>query len=458
MKHTKILSLIILLILLISLMPTQIFASNNPIIDMSYTEYRQLDEIIQRISYISHNQRIMKYRILSKWDIYTPSEQERYEDVKEYINYAKDQLSIIDLYKYKSKSAEKINTVLNQYRKDLDNIQNNYNSLYAKDADALIYIGKKTEVSNLINFYQEFKDTKIKLLYDKYIYQNNNRVAIKKIKEGSANEKKEGIEELQNTIAELKKIRDNNDNFKVIRGYAEELIIDYTAIINGKEPDILRHVSADKLRIETLISIAQVNDKAREFGMYSAKFTNFLDFPTKELALEVKSNQLNKMVEVMHTSKVKTPETIKLKNLHYDLVYSIANYKNKKSNGIDEAWQKFFLHYDFLSIYFNDIYTEFGANITPEVVQNEISSFHSNLSFISLNPDKYMNRLTFKPEYKEDITEYRKLAISDGNVLLKFVPYALIFIFLLIAGFIVIKAISANKNRDDYYDNYNDYY
>jgi len=85
---------------------------------------------------------------------------------------------------------------------------------------------------------------------------------------------------------------------------------------------------------------------------------------------------------------------------------------------------------------------------------NEILTINNNLSALTLNPQKYIKDIKYQSEDITDEREYKDLEISSLSALLKFVPYILICLFLLIAGLIIYKILKNRKNRYDYYDDY----
>ena len=151
-------------------------------------------------------------------------------------------------------------------------------------------------------------------------------------------------------------------------------------------------IRSDRYWVEGLIQVGQEFDKMTEYNFYVMKFNKFADFPTVELSKKLKAKELNTFITMLQSVPASSNEIIQLKKKHYDLIYSIANYKNKSqfSKGVEETYSEFFRYYRYLDTYFSAIQQQYGTGFSSSNVIKEIDIYkdsyhvwiHRQMNFI----------------------------------------------------------------------------
>lgn len=424
----------------------------------TYTTYYTIDELMSRILNVSNKHQLKYFQILAKWKTYSVSDQERLEDIKGYIDMATEDCKFILDYSG-TEIGKKFISRYKQYQADLKTLTENFDSFYDDKVIFFNYAMDSEELGTWYDYYVLFKENVLQPFANKYIYNNNVRISVKKVRDGNSEEKKEGINELKNLISTLKSFRDSKDTPNIIKGYCSELIKHYTNIINGKKSDLSKIIRGDRYWVEGLIQVGQEFDKVSEFNFYVLKFNQFADFPTIDLSKKLKAKKLNEFITMLKTVPASSKEIIQLKKKHYDLIYSLANYKNgnELSGTVDEVYPEFFQYYNYLDTYFAAIEEQYGSGYSSSNVTSEIDSYKDRLSCLDSQADEFYTNIKYSPVHVEDTTEYRNLAIKDSKNWTKFILFSLIGVFVIVVGIIIFKAVRGKKADNDY-DDYNDYY
>lgn len=462
-KRNKYFSFVLVFILTIGVFCTSFtsIAYAGNLGDISYTEYREFDELINKIITISNNQRIMQSKICAKWDNYSANDQEKYEDISKYISYTESNIKIFS--GYNSGIANRLKDNSSKYMSDLKVYTGkNYKEFYSNGVVYFDYVMLTSEFKDWYSAYQNYKNGELNTFLKTYVYNNENRVAVKSLSDKNSNNREQGKETLKNTINTLTKIKNDSNTSNIVKGYCSELINHYSNLIAGKKTDISKFAQADKNRLEGLIPIGNVFDEIKEYNPYVLKFNNFSDFPTTELALKLSSKDTNRLIKMLQTVNATTDATIKLKKEHYELIYAITNCKNKKQPNIDKEYQNFFNDYRYLDQYYNSIMKQYGADITSQMVVDEITDYKDKLSCIDKSIPSEYSSIQYKKVSVKDTNEYRQLANSDSNKFLKILPCGIGIIVLGGVVFVIIRVVTNKKSNDyysddDYYNN-NNYY
>lgn len=425
----------------------------------TYTTYYTIDELMSRIINLSNKHQLKYFSILSKWGNYSVSDQERVQDIQGFIDMVIQDYQFISDYT-NTEIGKKIKNRYDQYKEDLKKLTSDYNIFYDKRVIFFNYIMDSQELGAWYDYYVLFKEKILMPFANTYVYNNSVRISVKKVREGNATEKKEGIEELKKLISALKSYRDSKDTPNIIKGYCSELIKHYTNIINGKKSDLSKLIRGDRYWVEGLIQVGQEFDKMAEYNFYVMKFNKFADFPTVELSKKLKAKELNTFITMLQSVPASSNEIIQLKKKHYDLIYSIANYKNKSqfSKGVEETYSEFFRYYRYLDTYFSAIQQQYGTGFSSSNVIKEIDVYKDRLSCLDSQADEFYTNVKYSPISVKDTTEYRNLAIKDSKNWSKVFLYSLIGIFILIACFIIYKVLDSRQENDDYDDYYDNYY
>jgi hypothetical protein len=425
----------------------------------NYTTYYTIDELMSRIINVSNKHQLKYFNILAKWETYSVSDQEQLQDVQGFIDMITQDYQFISDYT-NTEIGKKFKNRYKQYQEDLKKLTTDFNMFYDERVIFFNYAMDSQELGAWYDYYVLFKENTLKPFANKYIYNNNVRISVKKVREENKEEKKEGIEELNKLISTLKSYRDAKDTPNIIKGYCSEMIKHYTNIINGKKSDLSKLIRADRYWVEGLIQVGQEFDKLSEYNFYVMKFNKFADFPTIELAKKLKAKELNNFITMLQTVPATSKEIIQLKKKHYDLIYSISNYKNKNelSKKVEETYPEFFKYYNYLSTYFSAIQKKYGIGFSSSNIIKEIDAYKDKLSCLDSQADEFYTNVKYSPIYVEDTTEYRNLAIKDNKNWSKVFLYSLIGIFAFIVCMIVYKAIGNKKESNDYDDYYDNYY
>ena len=327
----------------------------------NYSTYYTIDELMSRIINMSNKHQLKYFDILAKWEVYSVSDQERLQDVKGFVDMVTQDCQFISDYTG-TEIGKKFRNRYQQYQEDLKNLTSDFNMFYDERVIFFNYAMDSQELGTWYDYYVLFKENVLQPFANTYVYNNSARISVKKVREGNKEEKKEGIEELNKLISTLKSYRDAKDTPNIIKGYCSEVIRNYTNIINGKKSDLSKLIRADRYWVEGLIQVGQEFDKLAEYNFYVMKFNKFADFPTIELTKKLKAKELNNFITMLQTVPATSKEIIQLKKKHYDLIYSIANYKNKSelSEKVEETYPEFFKYYNYLSTYFSAIQNSMG--------------------------------------------------------------------------------------------------
>lgn len=424
----------------------------------SYDTYYTIDELMSRILNVSNKHQLKYFQILAKWQTYSVSDQERLEDIEGYIDMATEDCKFILDYSGIEIGKKFINRY-KQYQSNLKTLTENFDSFYDDRVIFFNYAMDSEKLGTWYDYYVLFKENILQPFANEYIYNNSVRISVKKVREGNSEEKKEGINELKDLISTLKSFRDTKDTPNIIKGYCSELIKHYTNIINGKQSDLSKIIRGDRYWVKGLIQVGQEFDKLSEFNFYVLKFNQFADFPTIDLSKKLKAKKLNEFITMLKTVPASSKEIIQLKKKHYDLIYSLANYKNgnRLSGTVEELYPEFFQYYNYLNTYFTAIQKQYGNGFSSSNVNSEIELYKDRLSCLDSQADEFYTNIKYSSVYVEDTTEYRNLAIKDSKNWTKFILFSLIGIFILMVGIIIFKIVRGKKEDSDY-DDYNDYY
>lgn len=452
--------MIVLFLFLISIPLVEVYATTgNDLLELfgkeTYTTYYTIDELMSRIINLSNKHQLEYLRILAKWETYPVSDQERLQDIQSFIDMAVQDFQFISNYT-STEIGKKFKNQYEQYKEDLKKLTSDFNIFYDERVIFFNYVMDSQELVAWYDYYLLFKQNVLEPFAYEYIYNNNVRVSVKKVREGNKEDKKEGIEELNKLISALKTYRNAKSTPNIIKGYCSELIKHYTNIINGQKSDLSKLIRADRYWVEGLIQVGQEFDKLAEFNFYVMKFNNFADFPTIELAKKLKAKELNTFITMLQTVPASSNEIIQLKKKHYDLIYSIANYKNRNefSKKVEDTYPEFFRYYNYLNTYFSAIQKKYGTGFNSSSVIKEIDAYKDRLSCLDSQPDEFYTSVNYTPVYVKDTTEYRNLAIKDSKDWSKVFLYFLISIFVIVVCFIVYEIIKNKKENYDYYDDY----
>mgnify|MGYP000996431727 CR=1 FL=1 len=425
----------------------------------SYATYHTIDEFMSRTINVSNKHQLKYFSILAKWKTYSVSDQERIQDIQNFVDMVTKDCEFALNYT-NTEIGKKFKNQYLQYQEDLKKLTTNFDMFYDENVIFFNYIMNSKELATWYDYYVLFKENVLMPFANQYVYNNNTRINVKKVREGNKTEKKEGINELNKLISTMKFYRDDKNTPNIIKGYCSEVIKNYTNIINGKKSDLSKLIRGDRYWTEGLIQVGQEFDKISEYNFYIMKFNKFADFPTVELSKNLKAKDLNTFITMLQTVPATSKEVIQLKKKHYDLIYSISNYKNKneQTKKVEEIYSDFFKYYHYLDAYFSTIQKQYGMSFSSNNVIKEIDAYKTKLSCLDTQANEFYTNIKYTPVHIEDTTEYRNLAIKDNKNLGKIFLYSLIGIFAFIVGAVIYKVIKnkkqGNQNDDDYYDNY----
>lgn len=443
-------------ILMFTIFPSNSYADElyNLFGQETFRTYQTIDEISSRMLNVCNKHQLKYFSILSKWEVYSVSDQEMLEDIKEYIDMVVKDLEFILEYKDTEIGKLFIQQFKN-YKSDLTQLEKNPNLFFDNKVIFFNYAMNNSDLAIWYDYYTLFKENTIIPFADQYIYTNNTRINVKKIREGNDKEKQEGKKELKELISILENYRKSNSTPNIIKGYCKEAISHFNRVINGEKSDISSFVKGDRYWVEGLIQVGQEFDKMQEFNFYVMKFSDFSDYPTLELARKLDAEDLNNAITMLQSVPASSREIIELKRKHYDFICSLANEKNQKtiSSSTEKLYVDFVNYYRYLSLYFSKLQEQYGVGFSSNSVVNEIEAYKSRLSCLDTEIDKFYTDISYKPVYVEDTTEYRNLAIANPKNWTKIISRILIGIFTVVFVTVVYKAIK-NRNENEYYDDY----
>lgn len=448
------------------IIPSTQALANNDLLTLfgkeSYTTYHTIDEVMNRTLNVSNKHQLKYFSILAKWKTYSVNDQERVQDVQGYVDMVIEDLQFVLNYT-DTEIGKKFKERFLHYQSDMKKVVKDTNLFYDNSVIFFNYIMDSPELEMWYSYYSQFKNNILVPFSNQYIYNNDVRINIKKIREGNDTERKEGISELKKVIANLKSYQNSKDTPNIMKGYCKEAIKHFNNVIDGKKSDLSKLIRADRYWVEGLIQVGQEFDKIQEYNFYVMKFNQFSDFPTIELSKKLKSKELNQFVTMLQSVPAHSKEVIELKKKHYDLIYAISNYKNKNELPIkiEQAYPDFFKYYHYLDTYFLMVQEQYGINFNSDNVKKEIEAYKTKLSCLDTKFDDFYTNVNYAPVQIEDTTEYRNLAIKDAVNWGKMIPYALIGVFVVVVGVILYKVIASkrqNHRHDDYYDDYYDNY
>ena len=425
----------------------------------SYKTYRTIDELSSRMLSASNKHQLKYFAILSKWETYPVNDQERIQDVSGYVDTAVEDLKFILEYDDTEVGKLFVRQYKN-YEKELKEVKKNPDLFFDNKVIFFNYAMNNPELAAWYDYYTLFKENTLQPFANQYIYTNSTRISVNKVREGNAEEKKEGIRELKELIAILEKYQKSDNTPNILKGYCKEIINHFNRVIEGKDSDISALVKGDRYWLEGLIPVGQEFDKMSEYNFYVIKFNQFADFPTLELSRKLKAKDLNRFITMLQSVPATSQEVIELKKKHYDLIYALANEKNNGDIPVsaEKAYADFIEYHKYMDSYFRKVQQQYGTGFNSEKVVAEIENFKSRLSCLDTKIDDFYTTIAYKPVYVEDTTEYRNLATKDPVEFGKIVPGVIIGLFLLVAGFVVYKVVKNNlQNRDndgDFYDGY----
>lgn len=435
--------------------------------DATYKSASEYNELETRIVSESSKQALDFFQMITKWEIYNATEQEENENIKEYIEKSKKRYSFVN--DYNSDLAKEIKNCYTSFHNLLEQQRSEGIINFVNGCPIFIDFLEKNISETQGNFLSFKKDGLTKFL-DTFIYTNDNKIAVNKILNGSSSDKKEGITSLKNTIAALeevenKTVQQKDDKGKItnvyvspdiIRKYANEYKTYYNNVIAGDFSKSSQFLLHEKYRVEGLVPVGGVYDEMKEFYVYKDVFNSFTDYPSIEIAIKLKSNKIEKTVNTLNKQDMKTANVQKLKQLHYEFLYQLSEYKNTNDkNAVIKAYNDFYNHYAYLKSYYSRVSKRFGSFSSSTTIQ-EIAKVKEKAKCIDPNFES-INKLTYNSNYTQDSNSYREFLVNkDFNgyfkIALIIIPTIIVLIFL----FIAIK--NSIQKRNNSYDNYNDDY
>ena len=452
MKINKTIKCIFFLIFLFSITNNGNIVQAKTFTDASYTSIKEYSQVINRVIASSNKQGLEVSKIIAKWERLNPNTQEQYEDIDNYIENAKKEY--VYLSDYNDEYAKEVKKTFDIYIDRLNIAKDNIGNFIDGPIIFSDFLKNSSTGGETYNNYFLFKNNALTPFLNSYIYNNNVRIAIRKLSDTST--KNEGVETLRELIKNLEKAEENTNNDKSIRNFASVLIDHYTNLINDNHSYTQGLLIPDKYRVEGLLVVGYAYDNISEFNSYVLKFNDFSDFPSIELAGKLDSKKLSKMIKNISKTNVTTAENIELKKKHYELLYQISEYK--KTNNIDalyEAYNDFFQYYHYLDKLNATIQNRFGQ-FSSSIVISEINSFKENSNCIDYNNNDYTN-IQYNPNVIEDTNSYREFAISKISInsfknIIILMSTLITFCFI---GFIIFKIKNKQTNNEFYdYDNY----
>lgn len=437
--------------------------------DATYQAASEYNEMETRIVSESSEQALEFFQMITRWEVYNASEQEENDDIKEYIEKAKERYSFVN--NYDSNLAKEVRYCYTSYLNLLEQLRKEGVVKFVNGYPIFIDFLENNISETQKNFLSFKKDGLTKFL-DTFIYTNNNKIAVNKVMNGTSAEKNEGIQTLNMTIAgltdvETKTIQQKNDKGEIINVYASPDIIRkyatayktyYQQVVSGNFKGSANLLLHEKYRVDGLIPVGSVFDEISEFYVYKDVFNSFTDYPSIEIAIKLKSSKIEKTVNTLNKQDMKTANVQKLKQLHYEFLYQLSEYKKTNDIGaVTKAYNNFYNHYAFLKSYYTRVSKRFG-NFSSSTTVQEISKLKELAKCIDPNFAP-INELVYTSSYTQDTNSYREFLVGkDFNEYLKIgfivFPASIVVIFLIV----VFSNIKKQKNNNNYndYDDYDD--
>lgn len=424
----------------------------------------------------SNKQSIEFFEMIARWETYNVTETEQYQELKGFADKTRERYSFIN--DYNSELVKEIQVIYNNYMNQMDEQLNRNIQNFVNGRVILIdYI--ESNLSETQGNYLSFKKDGLNKFLNAHIYTSENKIAVNKIVNGTESEKEEGRQKINETIKRLQEVQNKKVEYvevtenvgkktettktkyespTVIRNYAKEYENYFRSVLKGDFSRAEYLISYEKDRIEGIIPIGNIFFEMSEFNSYCSIFSNFTDYPTLEISLELNSKKIEKMLSSLSKQEVNTEKVQKLKKLHYDFLYQLSEHKKySDKNKVEEVYNEFYDYYNYLISFYNRMskrYSGFDYNI----VATELSSVKNNAKALNPNIDS-INTLSYNIVTRNDNNSYREFLVNkDRKYILKAIfVIAAILAIITACVCVAISIIKRNKGKYSFQDEYNDY-
>lgn len=477
-KFSKRIMLILLSVMILNSMFFYTNVNAATFSNASFKEAHEYNKVATKILSESNKQSLEFFKLVAKWETYPTTEGEQYDSLKKFISSTKKRFSFVN--DYNSTLVKEIQKVYKDYIYLMEEELNKSVTEFINGR--VIFIDfLENNLSETQKNYLSFKKDGLNKFLNAHIFTPDNKLAINKIVNGSSADKKEGKKVIKETIERLKLVQTRKVDYvetiekdgkkvevkkskyespEVIRNYAHEFEKYFNSVLKGDLSKAEYLIGYENDRINGLIPVGNAFYEINEFNNYINIFNNFTDYPTLEVSLDISSKKIEKTLNSLINQTPNTKNIQKLKKLHYEFLYELAEYKKSKDvKKVTKAYEDFYNHFVYLNSYYGRVQQRFSG-FNYDIVGKEISIVKENAK--SLNPNiKSINALTYKQDFSQDSTAYRKFAIKkDSKEIIKLV--IIIIVIIIIVGLIFYgisryRQQTNNNYSDEYDDTYNNY-
>lgn len=401
----------------------------------------------------SSKQAIELYQLMAEWEVYSTSADKQSSILQDYISNSQKRFAFVK--DYNTPLAKEINSAYTSYLSYLKKqLQAGPATFVTSKVVFIDYL--EVYLSETQSNYLSFKTGGLDKFLNAQIYTKTTQIAISDTLSNDANTKKDGQAALSEIIYNLEQIEKDSATPTVIKNYDRTYINYYKKVLNGDFSGANDLISYEEDKVNGLMSVGDVVYEREEFLNYMNVFNKFSDYPTLEISLTISSGSIEKQLNLLTSQEPKTKNVQKLKQLHYEFLYQLSEYK-KNANGdtsqVSGAYNNFFNEYSYLNSYYSKVNDRFSGFTANQVVSN-IETLKEHASCINPNMTEIMN-LSYAPVMSKDSYSYRTFLISSDQLPLLNIFIIGLIILVIAAGiaFVARKAyIYYQENKNNYDD------
>lgn len=418
----------------------------------SYENAQDYHILATKVLTESTKQSFLFFSMAADWDTYNRTTNEKYKDMENYIQDAKERFSFVK--EYNTPLAKEISQAYDDYVYYLNNQLEKDVSELSKGYVIFIDFIESNLAETQTN-YLSFKKDGLNKFLNEQIYITSNRTNISKVMNGNEEDKKDGIEGLKITINNLKNIENNKSTPIVIKNYAKVYENYYNNIINGNFVSCESLLSVELDRIDGLRPVADAMYEMNEYNNYVNIFNNFSEYPTLELSKKLSAKKIKEQLELVINQSPTSKNVQELKKIHYEFLYQLS--QNSDSVNVDKLYNSFYNKYLYLENYYYLINQRYNGFKTSQIL-TEINLLKEQSKCLNSNIDIISN-LSYSPPSIKDTNSYREFKINyNSTQLKKYAFVSIIFIIGIGCVFVFSKKIynsyKDEKDDDNYYDDY----